>query len=86
MDSFWFTAEGDFKDIQELVDNPRLKDKFIFIGGTAVNFIKVSLTKHANESFITHALYYDRESSKVWMNSITEFINLLKDEVKGVTL
>jgi len=86
LDMFWQVSEGDFKEIQDIADNPRLKDKFIFIVGTSVNIIRNSLNVHGIENFSDHALFYDRESTKVWMDSIIEFVTLLKDEVKGEPL
>jgi predicted HTH transcriptional regulator len=80
LDSFWFVAEGDFKDIQEFIDNPRLRDKFVFIIGTAISFVKSSL----NRTLSTHGYYYNRESYETWMGAIEEHINLLKEEVKDI--
>lgn len=86
LDTFWYTAEGDFKDIQDMVDNPRLRDKFVYIVGMAVNFVKSSLTKHVTDFVSTHGLYYDRESNDTWMDAIKEFINMLKEEVRDTPL
>lgn len=80
---FWPGVGEDFKQVEDMIDNPRLKDKFVYIIGISVGFIKNSLTTNGIEFFSNHALSYDREGMKVWMDSIRQFITLLKEEVKG---
>lgn len=80
LDAFWYVAEGDFKDIQDMIDNPRLRDKFVFIIGTAISFVKSSL----NKTLSTRGFYYDRETNETWMGAIEEQVSLLKDEVKDM--
>lgn len=46
----------------------------------SVTFIKSYITEKAR--LTTHGLRYDRESTKVWMVSINNFVGRLQEEIK----
>lgn len=79
--TFYYVAEGDFGEIKTVVNSPYLRDKFVLMVKTSIDFIVEYVTQDLIKTFYVKGFNKDKEVVKMWMMTIDQFIGLLKEEL-----
>jgi len=81
LDSFYNVAHGDFDEISTIVTSPYLRDKFVFMISESIKFIKYYVTENLVKTFYVQGFLRDKDVLDMWMKTIDQFINTLKEEI-----
>jgi hypothetical protein len=81
LNSFYYVAEGDFNEIKTVVNSPYLRDKFVFMVKTSIDFIVAYVSQDLIKTFYVKGFNKDKEVVNMWMKTIEQFVDRLKEEL-----
>lgn len=82
LDIFATIAKDDINEIKHILDSPRLRDKFDNMIITSKNMIRGNILKEDDIKIYPLINPQTRKTIQVWMDSITQHVNLLREELQ----